>query len=200
MPTYEFSIQTKREVTVGIAQHLGLDKPAPQKEKVDDEDWRKIFRMSLRFRDSHGRENEIAEWDERDIYGKGISIDTIVRGVELAACRDAAYQGAECIYVLAFHGKDHPNRSRFFFKIFGGQEIQNVVSGPLGRPGNDASLAERLMPDILKYVQSKEEILSRDRAQLWDAIMKHHQQLSDVVTSYTDREMHIREIELNADD
>lgn len=202
MPAYEFSTPTKREVMVGLAQHLGFDKPAPQKDKVDEEDdWRRIHRMTLRHREGHGRESDIAEWDYKDIYGKGISLDTILRGVELAACRDAAYQfGGECVYVLAFHGKDHPNRSRFMFKIFGGQEVQSLaVSGPLGKSG-EASIAERLMPDILKYVQSKEEILSRDRAQLWDAIMSHHKQLSDVVTSYTDREMHIREIELNADD
>ena len=153
MPVYEFAIQTRREVTVGIAQHLGLDKPSPPKEQRggEEEDWRKIFRMSLKHRDERGHEHEVAEWDERDLYAKGISMDTIVHGVELAACRDAAYQPyGEVVYVLAFHGKDHPNRSRFMFKIQGGQEVQNLAMthGMMG--GRDsvqsASLAERFDP------------------------------------------------------
>jgi hypothetical protein len=207
MPVYEFAIQTRREVTVGIAQHLGLDKPSPPKEQRggEEEDWRKIFRMSLKHRDERGHEHEVAEWDERDLYAKGISMDTIVHGVELAACRDAAYQPyGEVVYVLAFHGKDHPNRSRFMFKIQGGQEVQNLAMthGMMG--GRDsvqsASLAERLIPDILKYVDGKEERLTRRETHFLDTIVKQLAARDEVIQQYTDREMNLIEIERNADD
>ena len=207
MPVYEFAIQTRREVTVGIAQHLGLDKPSPPKEHRggEEEDWRKIFRMSLKHRDERGHEHEVAEWDERDLYAKGISMDTIVHGVELAACRDAAYQPyGEVVYVLAFHGKDHPNRSRFMFKIQGGQEVQNLAMthGMMGgRDGmQSSSLAERLIPDILKYVDGKEERLTRREVHFLDTIVKQLAARDEIIQQYTDRETNLIEIARNADD
>src|SRR5271170_2531667 len=122
MADFEFCVETRREVTVAIADRLRYDKPATPTEK-GEEDHRKIVSMSLRFREPHGHENDITEWDERDLFGKGAGIPTIVRGVELASCRDAAYRfGGDCIYVLAFHAKDYKNRSSFVFKLPGGQE------------------------------------------------------------------------------
>jgi len=207
MPVYEFAPHTRREVTVGIAQHLGLDKPSPPKEHRggEEEDWRKIFRMSLIHRDERGHEHAVAEWDERDLYAKGISMDTIVHGVELASCRDAAYQPyGEVVYVLSFHGKDHPNRSRFMFKIQGGQEVQNLAMthGMMGgRDGMQASsLAERLIPDILKYVDGKEERLTRREVHFLDTIVKQLAARDEIIQQYTDRETNLIEIARNADD
>jgi hypothetical protein len=207
MPSYDFPVNVMREVRVGLAQHLGIDKPSSgPPEKNNEEDWRKIVRIKLKHRDERGHEQEVAEWEERDLYGKGISLETIVRGIELAACRDAAFQpAAEVIYALIFDAKDHPNRSRFFFKLPGGQEVQHLAltphGGGFGRPGQDGSpFAERIMPDILKYVSEKEDRLEKRATHLWDTLMKSNQHFAGVVTEYTDREAKLRQIELNAED
>lgn len=206
MPTFEFAVETRREVTVAIADRLRLDKPAFADK--DEEESRKIVRMSLRFRDPHGgREDDITEWDERDLYGKGVGIPTIVRGVELASCRDAAHRfGGDCVYTLAFHAKAYNNRSTFVFKIPGGQEVQHLAiaagrGGMHGSGGRDeAGIAERLMPEILKYVSEKEERIEKKAELVFNTIMKQNQQYSEVVTGYTDRELKLREVALNAED
>ena len=206
MAIHEFLIETRREVMVGIAHHLGIDRPMSAPEGgLAQEDSRRIVRMTLRHRDERGHESEVGEWEERDLYGKGVNLEVITRGIELAACRDAAYQfGGDCIYVLAFHGKDHPNRSRFLFKISGGQEVQHLAlaqgngSGPNNK--NEPGLAERLMPDILRYVQAKEEMLEKRSSVLWDSVIKTNQHYATVITEYTDREAKIRQIELGAED
>lgn len=203
---FEFQVETRREVTVAIADRLRYDKPATPTEK-GEEDHRKIVRMSLRFREPHGHEHDITEWDERDLFGKGAGIPTIVRGVELASCRDAAYRfGGDCIYVLAFHAKDYNNRSSFVFKLPGGQEVQHMAMTP-GRGGmhglggrEDVGIAERLMPDILKYVSEKEDRIEKKAELVFNTLIKQNQQLGSVVTEYTDRELKLREIALNADD
>jgi hypothetical protein len=208
MPTYELPINTRNEITVGLAHHLGLDKPAPDDGK--DGDWKKIVRISLRHRDERGHESEITEWEEREIYGKGISLESIVHGIELAACRDAAYQfGGDVIYVLSFHSKDTRNKSRLMFKVQGGQEVQHLalthsMGGPMGmrgdRGGDGSPFAERIMPDVLKYVSEKEAQLDKRSMHLWDTMMKWTNHLSGVITEYTDREAKIRDIELRAED
>jgi hypothetical protein len=207
MAIHEFSIETRREVMVALAHHLGIDRPAPPPENgITQDDSRKISRMTLRYRDERGHETELSEWEERDLFGKGVNLEVITRGIELAACRDAAYQfGGDCIYVLAFHGKDHPNRSRFLFKIPGGQEVQHLAlaqgNGYGSNRGSDQpGLAERLMPDILRYVQAKEEMLEKRSTTLWDSVIKTNQHYATVITEYTDREAKIRQIELGAED
>ncbi len=206
MSDFEFCVETRREVTVAIADRLRYDKPATSTEKGED-DHRKIVRMSLRFREPHGHEHDITEWDERDLFGKGAGIPTIVRGVELASCRDAAYRfGGDCIYVLAFHAKDYNNRSSFVFKLPGGQEVQHMamttsrggMHGPGGR--EDVGIAERLMPDILKYVSEKEERIEKKAELVFNTLIKQNQQLAGVVTDYTDRELKLLEVARNADD
>jgi len=214
MPEYEFPIEVRRAVTVAIADRLRYDKPAPSADKPigsgpTEEDHRRIVRMSLRYREPGGHhEPDITEWDERDLFGKGIGIPTIVHGVELAACRDAAYRfGGDCIYVLAFHAKDYNNRSNFVFKIPGGQEVQHMAL-PMGRGGmmhgrgggEDIGIAERLMPDILKYVSEKEARIEQKTELVFGTLVKQVQQLSGVVTDYTDRELKLREIAANAED
>ena len=205
MADFEFCVETRREVTVAIADRLRYDKPATPTEK-GEEDHRKIVRMSLRFREPHGHEHDITEWDERDLFGKGAGIPTIVRGVELASCRDAAYRfGGDCIYVLAFHAKDYNNRSSFVFKLPGGQEVQHMAMTS-GRGGmhaggrEDVGIAERLMPDILKYVSEKEDRIEKKAELVFNALLKQNQQYGSVVQQYTDRELQLREIALNADD
>ncbi len=210
MADYEFPIEVRRAVTVAIADRLRYDKPAPpdDKDKSGEEGHRRIVRMSLRYREPGGNhEPDITDWDERDLYGKGIGIPTIVHGVELAACRDAAYRfGGDCIYVLAFHAKDYNNRSTFVFKIPGGQEIQHMAL-PMGRGGamghgrgEEIGIAERLMPDILKYVSEKEARIEQKTELVFGTLVKQVQQLSGVVTDYTDRELKLREIAANAED
>jgi len=208
MADYEFPIEVKRAVTVAIADRLRYDKPAPSdKDKPGEEDHRRIVRMTLRYREVGGHhEPDVTEWDERDLFGKGIGIPTIVHGVELAACRDAAYRfGGDCIYVLAFHAKDYNNRSSFVFKIPGGQEIQHMAL-PMGRGGmmhgrgEEIGIAERLMPDILKYVSEKEARIEQKTELVFGTLVKQVQQLSGVVTDYTDRELKLREIAANAED
>jgi len=66
---YEFSVEVRREVTVGCAHHLGLDKLS----KKDGDD-HKIVRMSLRWRDDRGHEYEVTEWDERDLYAQAVRV------------------------------------------------------------------------------------------------------------------------------
>jgi hypothetical protein len=162
--------------------------------------------MSLRFREPHGREDDITDWNEQDLWGKGAGIPTIVRGVELASCRDAAYRfGGDCVYVLAFHTKDYNNRSSFVFKLPGGQEVQNLAvvpgrNGSFGHGKEDIGIAERLMPDLLKYVAGKEERIEKKAELVFETLVKQNQQLSGVVQQYTDRELQLREIALNADD
>lgn len=200
---HEFSLDTRREVIVGLSMNLGIDRAAPAADGGPPE--KKVVRMTLRHRDEHGRETEVNEWSESELYGKGIDVETITRGIELSACRDAAYQfSGECIYVLAFHGKDHPNKSRFLFKIPAGQEVQHIAQASGGGFGmqqkNEASIAERLMPDILRYVQAKEEVLEKSRNQFTESILKSNNQYASVIQEYTDREAKIRQIELNADD
>lgn len=207
MAIHEFSIDTRREVMVALAHHLGIDRPAATSESgIGPDETRRIARMTLRHRDERGHESEVSEWEERDLFGKGVNLEVITRGIELAACRDAAYQfGGDCIYVLAFHGKDHPNRSRFLFKIPGGQEVQHLALAQgngygSNRGGDQPGLAERLMPDILRYVQAKEEMLEKRSTTLWDSVIKTNQHYATVITEYTDREAKIRQIELGAED
>ena len=200
MTVYEFPLDVRSEVESGIVSHCRFDKPAPPK---GEEDHRRVVRITLRHRDSHGHESELAEWDEHDLYGQNMSVETVVRGVELAACRDAAYQfGGECVYVLSFHGKDHPNRSKFFFKIWGGQEVQQLAIARHGRneTREEVGIAERLMPDLLKYVGDKEKRIDEKIELVFTTLTKQVNQLSTVVTEYTDRELKVREIMLNADD
>jgi hypothetical protein len=200
MTVYEFPLDVRSEVEAGIVSHCRFDKPAPPK---GEEDHRRILRITLKHRDSHGHENELAEWDEHDLYGANMGVETLVRGVELAACRDAAYQfGGECVYVLSFHGKDHPNRSKFFFKIWGGQEVQQLAIARHSRNESkeEVGIAERLMPDLLKYVSDKEKRIDDKIELVFTTLTKQVTQLSSVVTEYTDRELKVREIMINADD
>jgi len=206
MADFEFCVETRREVTVAIADRLRYDKPATPTEK-NEEDHRKIVRMSLRFREPHGHEHDITEWDERDLFGKGAGIPTIVRGVELASCRDAAYRfGGDCIYVLAFHAKDYNNRSSFVFKLPGGQEVQHMAmttgrgGGMHGGGRDDVGIAERLMPEILKYVSEKEDRIEKKAELVFNTLIKQNQQLASVVTESADRELNLLEIARNADD
>jgi hypothetical protein len=203
MPIYEFPLETRQEVENGIAQHCRLDKPAMPKTKAGEEDHRRIVRLTLFHRDAHGHEREVCEWEERDLYGEHVGLDSIVHGVEQATCRDAAFQfGGECVYVLAFHGKDHPNRSRFFFKVFGGQEVQSLAMSAHGRDRDrgEVGLAERLMPDLLRYVSEKEGRIDAKNEFVFNTLLKQNEQYTRVVTEYTERELKLREITLNAED
>lgn len=199
MPNQEFQINTKREVAVNLARHLSVDKPGDK----DAEKAKQITRMVLRHRDDRGHEQDVLEWNgHKELYET--SLDIICRSIELAACRDAAYQlGGDIIYALVFHAEDHPNRSRFMFKIPGGQELAHVAQGKdLGRRGEEgpSSFPERIMPEILRYVSQKEEQLDKRSMHLWEMLMKSNAHLSGVVQEYTDREGRLREIEANAED
>jgi len=171
---YEFEAETKREVMVAVTQEL--------RRSVDGEDWKKIVRISIRHRDDHGHETEIGELDERDLYGKEVSLDAIVRRVEMIACHDAAYQfDDEAIYVLVFHGREHPNRSRFMFKIPSGQKVEGITrsratpgaSEDEGR-GDPSPSIERVMLDVLKYVSERETRLDERSAHLWNAMINDY--------------------------
>src|SRR5271155_2446157 len=164
MATLEFSVETKRQVSNSIDDALCYSKPL-----VGDETeiaLRKIIRMSLRLKDGM-REEPVGEWFERDLRGPHVSRDSVVRIVEKVCCHDASFQSAgDLIYVLSFHSKDHDNRSRFMFKVYGGQETQSMVlsGGPGGRSMGmygagmgtgsglnaqfEAGIAERLMPAV----------------------------------------------------
>jgi hypothetical protein len=194
MPNHEFPINVKGEVAVNLARHLSIDKPEGDKSK-------QITRMVLRHRDDRGHEQDVLEWNgHKELYET--SLDIVCRSIELAACRDAAYQpGGDIVYALVFHAEDHPNRSRFMFKIPGGQELAHVTQG-LARRGEDgaSSFPERIMPDILRYVSQKEDQLDKRSMHLWDMLMKSHSHLSGVVQDFTDREDKIREITANAED
>jgi len=202
MADYEFSFKLKGEISVQLAKHLGVDKPADKSETAEKS--KLITRMQLKHRDDRGHETEVLEWHgHKELYET--PLDIIVRSIELAATRDAAYQlGGDIVYALIFHSEDHPNRSRFMFKIPGGQELSHVTSAALARRGGDedkgSSFPERIMPDILRYVSEKEAQLDKRSAHLWEMMMKSNQHLSLVVQEYTDREGKLREIELNADD
>ncbi|HYX20681.1 MAG TPA: hypothetical protein VFA98_07530 [Thermoanaerobaculia bacterium] len=202
MPNQEFPLNVKREVAVNLAKHLALDKPEDAKNADKS---RQITRMVLRHRDDRGHEQDVLEWSgHKELYET--SLDIICRSIELSACRDAAYQiGGDIIYALVFHAEDHPNRSRFMFKIPGGQELSHIVQGGSGRRGGAgedgaSSFPERIMPDILRYVSQKEEQLDKRSMHLWEMLMKSNAHLSGVVQEYTDREGRLREIEANAED
>lgn len=194
MPVHELPPNVVRDLRVGLAFHLGIDKPVPQDRAEADR--RKIVRMDLRQRDSSGRESPVTEWDEHDLKN---GLDTLVHSIQASACRDAAYLfAAEASYALIFNAKDHPNRSRLLFKIPAGQEVQHIptVGGrDLATPG----IAERLMPDILRYVQAKEEVIDRRDARSVDLLMRINEQYASVIGDYTSREMQLREVTLNAD-
>lgn len=198
MPNQEFPINIKREVAVNLARHLSVDKPGDK----DDNKAKQITRMVLRHRDDRGHEQDVLEWNgHKELYET--SLDIICRSIELAACRDAAYQvGGDIIYALVFHAEDHPNRSRFMFKIPGGQELAHVTQGGLARRGEEgpSSFPERIMPDILRYVSQKEEQLDKRSMHLWEMLMRSNTHLAGVVQEYTDREGRLREIEANAED
>lgn len=211
MTIYEFSLDKKREVMVQLAHHLGIDKPPPMPEdgtRASPDQLRRIARITLHFRDERGHPTKVTEWDKSELYGKqGLSMETLTHSIELAACRDAAFQfGGDCVYELAFHGEHDMNKSKFYFKIPGGQEVQHLAmssnghGGRNGFGGNEAGLAERLMPDILRYVQAKEELLERRSETLWNSVIKTNQHYASVITEYTDREAKIRQIELGAED
>ena len=195
MPAYEFPLDVKRHVAVNLALHLNTDKPdASGGEKL------KISRMQLKHRDDRGHESDVLEWHgHKELYET--SIDIILRSVEIAACRDAAYQyGGVIVYVLIFHAEEHSNRSRFFFKIPGGQELAHATESGPGKREEGSSFPERIMPDILRYVSQKEEQLDKRSMHLWEMLMKSNAHLSAVVQEYTDNEGKLREIMLNAED
>lgn len=198
MPNQEFPINVKREVAVNLARHLSVDKPGDK----DGDKSKQITRMVLRHRDDRGHEQDVLEWNgHKELYET--SLDIVCRSIELAACRDAAYQvGGDIIYALVFHAEDHPNRSRFMFKIPGGQELAHVTQGGSARRGEEgpSSFPERIMPDILRYVSQKEEQLDKRSMHLWEMLMRSNAHLSGVVQEYTDREGRLREIEANAED
>jgi hypothetical protein len=212
MAVHEFSLETKRDVSCAIAEALGVDKPMVG--DAAEIELRKIIRMSLVWRDGN-HEQPVQEWFERDLRGQGVSLSSIVRGVELAATRHAAYQfGGECIYILYFHSKDHDNRSSFFFKIYGGQEVQSLAvvqshSGMMRMGGGgggfglgsqtEAGIAERLMPAVLEYVSKKEARLDERTMHLLDMYQKREVHHDLVRQQYTDRETKLREIEIAAD-
>lgn len=220
MPTVEFSVETKRQVSNAIDDALCYSKPL-----VGDETeiaLRKIIRMSLRLKDLGGREEPVSEWFERDLRGPHVSLDSVVRIVEKVCCHDASFQAAgELIYVLSFHSKDHDNRSRFMFKVYGGQEVQNpsqaMVRGGFGGggaglafPGADmraqeASLAERTMQSVLQYVDGKENRVEQKEGRIDAKLMriidmfeKREEHWADIVQKFTDRETAVREIEIAA--
>ena len=203
VPQYEFSMAVRKDVTINVSRELGVDRPIPEGARPED-DWQRPVRMTLGYRDERGHDTTVTEWDERIIWGKGMGVETLVRSIESAACRDAAFQfGGECVYVLTFHGKDHPHRSRFLFKIPGGQEVNHLARTPglgEGRAKDGDGFAERIMPDILRYVQGKEEMLERERKVLFETLLKSNQNYAQIIQDYTDRETKLREIELAATD
>jgi hypothetical protein len=200
--TPDFPDDVRRDVYVQLAHHLRLDKPTVQKERHDDEEVRPV-RMALRHRDERGHESDITEWEESEIYGKGVSLDSLVRSIELSSCRDAAFQfGGDVIYAVCFHTKHTRNKSRFMFKVPGGQEVQHLAQSQAlrgGSSGESASL-ERVFPDLLKYIDAKEDRILKKETMLWDMMTKALSSRDKVISEVTDREMRIREIELNADD
>lgn len=205
MPTQEFPIAVRKEVTIGLSHHLGLDRPIPEGTRPD-EDWQRPVRMTLAYRDERGHDTPVTEWDERIIWGKGMGVETLVRSIESAACKDAAFQfNGDCIYVLTFHGKDNPYKSRLMFKIPGGQEVAHLArsagfDGAGGLKREESGIAERLMPDILRYVQGKEEMLMTREKMLFETLIKSNQNYAKIIQEATDRELKVREIELNASD
>jgi hypothetical protein len=212
MATLEFSAETKRQVSNAIDDALCYSKPL-----VGDEAelaLRKIIRMSLRLKGGM-RDEPVGEWFERDLRGPHISLDSVVRIVERVCCHDASFQPAgDIIYELAFHSKDHDNRSRFMFKVYGGQETQSMVlSGPGGRAMGmyggaagagglnaqfEAGIAERLMPAVLEYVSKKEARLDDRTMHLLDIYQKREVHHDSVRQAYTDKETAVREIEIAA--
>ena len=212
MATLEFSAETKRQVSNAIDDALCYSKPL-----VGDEAelaLRKIIRMSLRLKGGM-RDEPVGEWFERDLRGPHISLDSVVRIVERVCCHDASFQPAgDIIYELAFHSKDHDNRSRFMFKVYGGQETQSMVlSGPgsraMGMYGGaagagglnaqfEAGIAERLMPAVLEYVSKKEARLDDRTMHLLDIYQKREVHHDSVRQAYTDKETAVREIEIAA--
>lgn len=212
MATLEFSAETKRLVSNAIDDALCYSKPL-----VGDEAeiaLRKIIRMSLRLKDLGGREEPVSEWFERDLRGPHVSLDSVLRIVEKVCCHDASFQPAgELIYLLSFHSKDHDNRSRFMFKLYGGQETQSMVLGggrPMGAFGagiggigglnaqSEVGIAERLMPAVLEYVAKKEARLDERTMHLLDIYQKREVHHDNVRQSYTDKETAVREIEIAA--
>jgi hypothetical protein len=223
MTTVEFSAETKRQVSNAIDDALCYSKPL-----IGDEAeiaLRKIIRMSLRLKDLGGREEPITEWFERDLRGPHISLDSVVRIVEKVCCHDAAFQPAgELIYVLSFHSKDHDNRSRHMFKVYGGQEVQSMsmthggmvrggmgggLGGVAGLMQSEIGIAERLMPEVLKYsaetmaaerrfLSEKEQRLTDQSKYLFDTLMKREQHLTEIIQNFTDKETNVREIEISA--
>jgi hypothetical protein len=212
MATLEFSAETKRQVSNAIDDALCYSKPLAGDET--EIALRKIIRMSLRLKGM--RDEPVGEWFERDLRGPHVSLDSVVRIVEKVCCHDASFQPAgDIIYELAFHSKDHDNRSRFMFKVYGGQETQSMVLA--GSPGGrsmgmgmygggaggtlnqfEAGIAERLMPAVLEYVSKKEARLDDRTMHLLDIYQKREVHHDNVRQAYTDKETAVREIEIAA--
>jgi len=213
MATLEFSAETKRQVSNAIDDALCYSKPL-----VGDETeiaLRKIIRMSLRLKDGM-REEPVGEWFERDLRGPHVSLDSVVRIVEKVCCHDASFQPAgDLIYALSFHSKDHDNRTRFMFKVYGGQETQSMVlsGGSGGRSMGmygagmgagslnaqfEAGIAERLMPAVLEYVAKKEARLDERTMHLLDIYQRREVHNDSIRQTFTDKETAVREIEIAA--
>jgi hypothetical protein len=197
---YEFDSEKRKEVHTGVAQHLGADKPLrrPEDGSVPE---RRVARMKLCRRDERGHEDPLLEWNQEELFGKGVAMEDIVTSIGIAACRDAAYQyGSEALYVLVFLGRENQNRSKFYFKLPAGQEINQMVLS--GGPGSrEAARGESLgVADLLRYVQAKEERIDKKQETFVDSLIRDRDRFAAVAHEYTDREMRIREIELGAED
>lgn len=215
MNGHEFPLDVRQEVMEALCQHLGVDKAPPPGENPEETRARRIIQVVLHLRESNGHERQLNEWDERDLVGVGKSAETIFRSIEKSASRDAGYQpSGEVLYILSFHRENRPYSSRFTFKLWGGLESQNLATtnhhhrGLAMSGGQDQStVAERLMPEFLKFVVAKEqnliserELVQKQSAHVFDVLVKQNASLSSVITDYTEREMKVRQIELAQDD
>lgn len=167
---YKFSNERRREVVVAIAHHFGID-------KLPSEGGHRLVRMSLFHRDGEGHESAVAEWEEQDIYGESVSVDTLVDGVELAACRDAAYRfGDEVVYVLVFRVANSVSASRFFFKVPGGQEVQALEAVAKTFEMRAASERAAIVADLRAGAG---EVRARGTSAWEEAIMPIYRELAD---------------------
>ena len=197
---YEFDSEKRKEVHIGVARHLGADKPMHRPEDGSAPE-RRVVRLKLCRWGERGHEDPLLEWNQEELFGKGAHLEDLVTSIGISACRDAAYQyGSEALYVLVFLGKENQNRSKFYFKLPAGQEINQMVLS--GGPGSrEAARGEALgAADLLRYVQAKEERIDKKQEAFVDSLIRDRDRFAAVAHEYTDREMHIREIELGAED
>jgi hypothetical protein len=199
MAQYELSQGVNAEIKRGLNRHLALNKQDNDVAHLD-EDYllsEPIYRMELLHRDDRGMEKTVTDW-----VGKKVLYDTslsnLARYVEVAAATDAAYQiGSEQIYVVAFHAENHKNRSRFFFKVPGGQELPQAV---LAREASAPNISERLMPDILRHADAAVERAARKEHELWQILWKMNVQFSSVIQEYMEREDSLRKAIANVEE